>query len=56
MEKETDIHWIGWVIALLPYEIGLLFMLFGSATLIQVVFRHIFVPCHPWCHCFLPQS
>ena len=38
MEKETDIHWIGWVIALLPYEIGLLFMLFGSATLIQVVF------------------
>ena len=36
MEKETDIHWIGWVIALLPYEIGLLFMLFGSATLIQV--------------------
>ena len=38
MDKDIDVRWIGWVIALLPYEIGLLFMLFGSATLIQVVF------------------
>ena len=38
MEKETDIHWIGWVVVLLPYEIGLLFMLFGAITLVQVLF------------------
>ena len=38
MEKETDIHWIGWVVVLLPYEIGILFMLFGAITFGQVLF------------------
>ena len=38
MDKDIDVRWIGWVVVLLPYEIGLLFMLFGSATLIQVLF------------------
>ena len=38
MDKDIDVRCIGWVIALLPYEIGLLFMLFGSATLVQVLF------------------
>lgn len=38
MDKDIDVRWIGWVVELLPYEIGLLFMLFGSAILIQVVF------------------
>ena len=38
MDKGIDVRWIGWVVVLLPYEIGLLFMLFGSATLVQVVF------------------
>ena len=38
MVQNINVNWVGWVIALLPYEIGLLFMLFGSATLVQVVF------------------
>lgn len=38
MDENVNINWLGIIIALLPYEIGLLFMLFGSATLIQVVF------------------
>ncbi|WP_109079173.1 hypothetical protein [Aggregatibacter kilianii] len=38
MDKDVDISWLGWVIVLLPYEIGLLFMLFGSATFGQVLF------------------
>mgnify|MGYP000006090900 CR=1 FL=1 len=38
MDQNIKVNWFGWVIALLPYEIGLLFMLFGSATLVQVVF------------------
>lgn len=29
---------IGWVVVLLPYEIGLLFILFGAITLVQVLF------------------
>ena len=38
MDKDIDVRWIGWVIVLLPYEIGLLFMLFGVITFGQVLF------------------
>ena len=38
MDKNINISWLGWVIVLLPYEIGLLFMLFGAVTLGQVLF------------------
>ena len=38
MDKNINISWLGWVIVLLPYEIGLLFMLFGSANFGQVLF------------------
>ncbi|MFC2545009.1 MAG: hypothetical protein ACFNUN_09205 [Aggregatibacter sp.] len=38
MDKDIDVSWIGWVIVLLPYEIGLLFMLFGVITFGQVLF------------------
>ena len=38
MDKNINISWLGWVIVLLPYEIGLLFMLFGSANFAQVLF------------------
>lgn len=36
MDKNSS--WLGWVIVLLPYEIGLLFMLFGVVTFGQVLF------------------
>ena len=38
MDKNIDVRWIGLVVVLLPYEIGLLFMLFGAITLVQVLF------------------
>jgi hypothetical protein len=38
MSKEVNISLIGWAIVLLPYEIGLLFMLFGAVTFGQVLF------------------
>ena len=38
MDKEIDVRWIGWVVVLLPYEIGLLFMLFGVITFGQALF------------------
>jgi len=38
MDKDIDVRWIGLVVVLLPYEIGLLFMLFGAITLVQVLF------------------
>ena len=38
MNKNINISWLGWVIVLLPYEIGVLFMLFGSANFAQVLF------------------
>jgi hypothetical protein len=38
MDKDIDVRWIGWVVVLLPYEIGLLFMLFGVITFGQVLF------------------
>ncbi|QOF67339.1 hypothetical protein IFE17_09975 [Actinobacillus sp. GY-402] len=39
MEKENvNISLLGWAIVLLPYEIGLLFMLFGVVTFGQVLF------------------
>lgn len=37
-EENVNISWIGWVIVLLSYEIGLLFMLFGMITFGQVLF------------------
>lgn len=57
MDKDIDVRWIGWVVVLLPYEIGLLFYVVWFSDIDSGgVFRHIFVPCHPWYHCFLPQS
>ena len=38
MDKDIDVRWIGWVVVLLPYEIGILFMLFGVITFGQVLF------------------
>ena len=38
MDKDIDVRWIGLVVVLLPYEIGLLFMLFGVTTFGQVLF------------------
>ena len=38
MDQNVNVNWIGWVIVLLPYEIGLLFMLFGVITFGQVLF------------------
>ena len=38
MDKDIDVRWIGWVVVLLPYEIGILFMRFGAITLVQVLF------------------
>ena len=38
MDKDIDVHWTGWVVVLLPYEIGILFMLFGVITFGQVLF------------------
>ena len=38
MDKDIDVRWIGLVVVLLPYEIGLLFMLFGVITFGQVLF------------------
>ena len=38
MDRNVNVNWIGWVIVLLPYEIGILFMLFGAITLVQVLF------------------
>ncbi|TYB19619.1 hypothetical protein [Aggregatibacter actinomycetemcomitans] len=37
-DKEVNASLIGWAIVLLPYEIGLLFMLFGAVTFGQVLF------------------